>query len=85
MLSAIILVALKGMLLQFHDLPKFWANSRLDGVLWLSVFAAVLVLDIDSGLIIGIVVAVLILIYRGYDTKIKEVGRVLKIKNIRER
>lgn len=75
-LSAIILVALKNMLMQFHDFPKFYKNSKLDGFLWLVTFIAVVVLDIDSGLIIGIAVALLVLLFRSISTKIEEVGPV---------
>lgn len=62
--------------MQFHDFPKFYKNSKLDGFLWLVTFIAVVVLDIDSGLIIGIAVALLVLLFRSISTKIEEVGPV---------
>ncbi|TRY70210.1 hypothetical protein TCAL_07516 [Tigriopus californicus] len=64
------------MLMQFHDFPKFYKNSKLDGLLWLVTFIAVIVLDIDSGLIIGIAVALLVLLFRSISTNIQEVGPV---------
>eukprot|EP00095_Tigriopus_kingsejongensis_P012577 maker-scaffold298_size217389-snap-gene-1.14 protein:Tk12577 transcript:maker-scaffold298_size217389-snap-gene-1.14-mRNA-1 annotation:"solute carrier family 26 member 10-like isoform x3" len=75
-LSAIILVALKNMLMQFHDFPKFYRNSKLDAVIWGVTFIAVIVLDIDTGLIIGIVVALLALVYRSFAASIEEVAPV---------
>ena len=60
------------MLMQFHDFPKYYKNSKLDGALWLLTFIAVIVLDIDSGLVIGIVLAILLLIYRSYTTHVNK-------------
>ena len=67
-LSAIILVALKSMLMQFHDLPKYWSISKLDGALWVFVFSATIVLNVDSGLLLGIGFALCLLVYRYYFT-----------------
>ena len=73
-LAAIIVVALKGMLLQVHDLPKFYKRDKLDGALWMFVFLATILLDIDLGLYAGIGANLLLLVYRGYATTLEEVG-----------
>ena len=73
-LAAIIVVALKGMLLQVYDFPKFYKRDRLDGALWMFVFWATILLDIDLGLYAGIGANLLLLVYRGYATTLEEVG-----------
>ena len=78
-LAAIIVVALKGMLLQVHDLPKFWKRDRLDGALWMFAFTATILLDIDLGLYAGIGANLLLLVYRGYATTLEEVGPIYKL------
>jgi solute carrier family 26 protein len=44
-------VALKGMFMQVYDLPKFASRSKLDGFLWVASFLAVIIMDIDFGLV----------------------------------
>jgi len=77
-LSSIIIVALKGMFWQLKDLPKFWEKSKLDGVLWVVSFLAVIILDIDKGLVVGAVFALGLLIYRTIHTPVLEMGYVDK-------
>ncbi|XP_015122144.1 solute carrier family 26 member 10 isoform X1 [Diachasma alloeum] len=52
-LAGIIVVALKGMFLQVKDLFKFWRLSSTDGLVWILTFLAVIILDIEYGLLIG--------------------------------
>ena len=70
------MVALKGMLLQVEDLPKFYRKSKWDALLWVLTFIAVVLLDIDSGLLIGIILNLLLLIYRGIKNEATEVAPV---------
>ena len=60
--------------IQVHDLPKFYKRDRLDGALWMFVFMATILLDIDLGLYAGIGANLLLLVYRGYATTLEEVG-----------
>ncbi|XP_021939110.1 solute carrier family 26 member 10 isoform X2 [Zootermopsis nevadensis] len=53
-LASIIIVALKGMLLQAKDLPSFWRLSKLDGLVWIITFLTVVLVDIDYGLLVGL-------------------------------
>ena len=53
-LAGIIVVALKGMLLQAKDFPNFWKLSKPDGVVWLITFLTVIFADIDYGLFVGL-------------------------------
>ena len=73
-LAAIIVVALKSMLLQVYDLPRFYRRDRLDGALWTFVFLATVLMDIDLGLYAGIVANLILLVYRSYATTLVEVG-----------
>ena len=63
-LSSIIVVALKGMFLQFKDLKKAWLVSKLNAFVWLATFLSTVVLDIEYGLMVGFALAVLTLLWR---------------------
>ncbi|XP_059476161.1 solute carrier family 26 member 6-like [Neocloeon triangulifer] len=52
-LASIIVVALRSVLLQILDLPAFWRLSKADGLLWVTVFLSVVLIDIDYGLLVG--------------------------------
>ena len=58
------------MFMQVYDLPKYWKRDILDGLLWLGTFIAVILLDIDSGLYVGIALNVCLLCYRGLRFKV---------------
>ena len=77
-LASIIVVALKSMLLQIYDFPKFAKRDFLDGCLWGATFLATILLDIDLGLYVGIALNLLLLVYRGYDASVHEVGVIGK-------
>nr|CAD7449721.1 unnamed protein product [Timema bartmani] len=64
-LASIIVVALKGMLMQALQLPKFWRLSTLDGVVWLATFITVVFIDIDYGLLAGIVLSLVSIFIQG--------------------
>ncbi|VUZ53054.1 unnamed protein product [Hymenolepis diminuta] len=58
-LSAIILVALRGMVLQLLELPVLWRYSFWDFASWVVTFLAAVFLDVLYGLIIGIAFSIL--------------------------
>ena len=60
--------------MQFKDLPKFWKKSKLDGLYWLGTFIATVLLDIDSGLAVGIILSIFMTYYHGLRFKVKEQG-----------
>ena len=70
------MVALKGMFMQVYDLPKFASRSKLDGFLWIGSFIAVIIVDIDMGLVVSIGLSLIILLYRGIAVKVEELGEV---------
>ncbi|XP_055881917.1 prestin-like isoform X4 [Biomphalaria glabrata] len=63
-LAAIILVALKGMFKQFADLIALWKISLFDFATWLVTFCATVFLDVDLGLLVGVVFALLTVIMK---------------------
>lgn len=58
MLASIIVVALKGMLMKVTEFKKFWKLDRTDGVVWGVTFGTVVLLDVEYGLLIGIVLCI---------------------------
>ncbi|XP_043092916.1 solute carrier family 26 member 3, tandem duplicate 2 [Puntigrus tetrazona] len=53
-LGALVIVNLKGMLMQFRELPFLWKNDRTDFVTWVVTFLASLFLGLDLGLAVGL-------------------------------
>ncbi|XP_035208266.1 sulfate transporter-like isoform X1 [Stegodyphus dumicola] len=63
-LSAIIVVSLKSMLMYFGDLKRAWKASKLDASVWIVTFLSVVILDMDYGLIIGILFSLITVLFR---------------------
>nr|CAH7731254.1 unnamed protein product [Callosobruchus chinensis] len=64
-LASIIVVALKGMLLQFKLLKKYWQLSRWDGIIWVVTFLTTLLIQISYGLAVGIAISLLSIFIQG--------------------
>jgi MFS superfamily sulfate permease-like transporter len=75
-LSSIVVVALKGMFMQTKDLPVAWRQSPFDGMIWLTTFLAVVLLDIDYGLGMGVTLSLICVLIMGQRPKICRLGRV---------
>lgn len=65
-LASVILVALKGMFVQFRDFTSTLKTSPLDSVVWMVTFLSVVIIDIDIGLAIGAMASISVLVYRGH-------------------
>ncbi|EEC13734.1 sulfate transporter, putative, partial [Ixodes scapularis] len=63
-LAAIIFVSLKKVFMQVRDFINFWRISKIDGYVWLVTFFATVVLEVQLGLIIGVVFSLLTLVYK---------------------
>lgn len=63
-LSCIILIALKAMFLQIGDFRRNWFVSKLDATAWLVTFLSVIILDVDLGLIVGVLISILVILIR---------------------
>jgi len=63
-LASIIIIALKGMFLQFKDLVTLWKIDKHDFLIWLVTFTAAVILDVDLGLMVGVIFSLLTVIFR---------------------
>ncbi|CAB3398583.1 unnamed protein product [Caenorhabditis bovis] len=63
-LSAIILVAVKGMVYKFKELPRLWRLSKPDFLVWIVACLATVLIDVTEGLVVGVVFALLSTIVR---------------------
>lgn len=63
-LAAIIVTAMKNMLLQTKQLPLLWRVNKLEFLAWIITFLGVVFLDVDYGLYIGVAATILLLIIR---------------------
>uniref|UniRef100_A0A6P7GST4 Solute carrier family 26 member 6-like n=1 Tax=Diabrotica virgifera virgifera TaxID=50390 RepID=A0A6P7GST4_DIAVI len=65
-LASIIVVALKGMLLQCTLLPRYWRLSRWDAIVWIVTFSVTCFVQISYGLAAGVGVSLLSIFVQGY-------------------
>ncbi|XP_076060912.1 solute carrier family 26 member prestin isoform X2 [Oratosquilla oratoria] len=75
-LSSIILVALKGMFLQFNDFFAVWKLSKADGAIWIASFLGVVIIDIDYGLLIGVLTSLVVLLVRNQKPATARLGHI---------
>lgn len=75
-LASIIVVALKGMFVQFGDFVRALKISRLDAVVWMVAFSSVVLIDIDIGLALGVASSIAVLVYRGHCPHHATLGRL---------
>jgi len=75
-LSSIVVVALKGMFMQMKDAPVAWRQSPFDGMIWVTTFLAVVLLDIDYGLGLGVAVSLICVLIMGQRPRICQLGQV---------
>ncbi|CAK9802967.1 Slc26a5 [Anthophora plagiata] len=57
-LASIIVVALQGMLTKVTEFKRFWKLDKMDGTIWAVTFTSVILLDVEYGLLIGIVLCI---------------------------
>uniref|UniRef100_A0A8C9BFG2 Solute carrier family 26 member 6 n=1 Tax=Phocoena sinus TaxID=42100 RepID=A0A8C9BFG2_PHOSS len=63
-LAAVIIVNLKGMLMQFTDICSLWKANRVDLLIWLVTFVATILLNLDLGLAVAVVFSLLLVVVR---------------------
>ncbi|XP_040004354.1 chloride anion exchanger-like [Xiphias gladius] len=63
-LGAVVIVNLKGMLMQFRDVPYLWRRDKPDCVVWLGTCIAAILLGLDLGLAAGLGVELLSVVLR---------------------
>ncbi|XP_055625393.1 solute carrier family 26 member 6-like [Toxorhynchites rutilus septentrionalis] len=75
-LSSIIFIALKGMLWQFQHIKKFYREGGWELAVWLLTFFSVTILNIDLGLLIGVVFSVTVLYVKGWKSYYSLLGTI---------
>ena len=69
-LAAIIVSSLTGMFKKLTDLTKYWERGSGDGLLWLFTFLTTVFVDVDLGLVVGIVLSLLLTLARGFSPSV---------------
>ncbi|XP_015417780.1 PREDICTED: anion exchange transporter [Myotis davidii] len=77
-LASIIVVGLKGMLIQFRDLKKYWNVDKIDWGIWVSTYVFTICFAANVGLLFGVVCTIAMVIGRFPRAK------TLNIKNMNE-
>ncbi|XP_013394220.1 solute carrier family 26 member 6 [Lingula anatina] len=74
-LASIVIVALKGMFLQVKDLNRLWRISKFDFAIWTVTFLAVVLLNVDWGLIVGVGFSLVTVVFRTQWPRSSVLGR----------
>uniref|UniRef100_A0A8D2NZK2 Anion exchange transporter n=1 Tax=Zosterops lateralis melanops TaxID=1220523 RepID=A0A8D2NZK2_ZOSLA len=77
-LASIIVVGLKGMLMQFRDLKKYWNVDKIDWSIWVSTYVFTICFAANVGLLYGVLCTIVIVIFRFPRAK------TLNLKNMKE-
>uniref|UniRef100_A0A8D2N196 Solute carrier family 26 member 7 n=1 Tax=Zonotrichia albicollis TaxID=44394 RepID=A0A8D2N196_ZONAL len=77
-LASIIVVGLKGMLMQFRDLKKYWNVDKIDWSIWVSTYVFTICFAANVGLLYGVMCTIAIVIFRFPRAK------TLNLKNMKE-
>lgn len=65
-LASVIIVALKGMLMQVKELITFWKFSKMDALVWLTTALTVVLVSIDIGLLVGVIMSLISIFILGF-------------------
>ncbi|XP_053572556.1 chloride anion exchanger-like [Bombina bombina] len=83
-LGALVLINLKGMLMQCEQIPILWRKDRYDCSVWVVTFIAAVVLGLDLGLAAGVGYELLTVVFRTQFPKctlVASIGRTNIYKN----
>nr|AKN21610.1 slc26a-6 [Schmidtea mediterranea] len=75
-LSAIIVVSLKGMIMQMTSLPSLYKVSRFDFYTWIITFLSTLLLNVPLGLCVGFAFSLLTIVIRLQTAKSEILGQL---------
>ncbi|CAH8572225.1 unnamed protein product [Schistosoma guineensis] len=75
-LSAIIIVAIKGMFMEAKDLVMFWRFSPWDSAVWIFTFLCTVLLSVNYGLLLGIIISVGVVVLRIQWPKIHSLEQI---------
>ncbi|XP_029318026.1 solute carrier family 26 member 3 [Cottoperca gobio] len=63
-LGALVIVNLKGMLMQFREIPYLWRRDKPECVVWVGTCVGAILLGLDLGLAVGLGVELLTVVFR---------------------
>ena len=69
-LSAIIMVSLRSLILKLLTIPDQWRKSKVDCLIFVITVAAVVILDADIGLLVGIVVSIFLVLFQSMRSSV---------------
>ncbi|PAA56665.1 hypothetical protein BOX15_Mlig020782g1 [Macrostomum lignano] len=75
-LACIIVVALKGLLMQFTDAKRLYRISKFDFSIWMVCFVGVVALNVTYGLMIGFAYSLLTVVCRTQSPRVSILGRL---------
>ncbi|XP_043939531.1 solute carrier family 26 member 10-like [Protopterus annectens] len=74
-LACINVTSLRQMFIQFQDLPELWRVSKTDFMVWLVTWLAVVTLNVDLGLAVGVIFSMMTVIFRTQRAGCSVLGR----------
>ncbi|XP_067095217.1 prestin-like [Osmerus mordax] len=75
-LTVILFVNLKGMFMQFRDIPVLWKQNKVDLMVWVVTLVCTILLNLGLGLIASIIFALLTVIFRSQLPRYSVLGHV---------
>lgn len=75
-LASIIVVALKGMFLQYKEVPSMWRLSKSAFLIWFVTWVSTVFIDVKFGLVIGVAFSLLTIVWHTQRPFIAIMGRV---------
>ncbi len=83
-LAAIIVVAVSS-LIDFQPVGHMWKYMKLDAVSFLAAFAAVLVLGVEEGILVGMALSIVFFLWRTSQPNLVELGRLGGTEQFRDK
>ncbi len=75
-LGSIIIVALTGLFQQISDIKHYWKLDKIDFTAWMVTFMSTLFLDIDIGLVVGLLSVLFLNTYRNQRIQLLTLGQI---------
>ncbi|XP_063783146.1 chloride anion exchanger-like [Pseudophryne corroboree] len=75
-LAALVVINLKGMLMQFNEIPNLFRKDKYDCLIWVVSFIAAVLLGLDLGLAAGVGFELLTVVFRAQFPKCSQVASV---------
>ncbi|XP_068128787.1 chloride anion exchanger-like [Hyperolius riggenbachi] len=76
-LASLVVINLKGMLMQFNEIPDLFRKDKYDCLVWIMTFLSAVLLGLDLGLAAGVGFELLTVVFRAQFPKCSQVANVL--------